>query len=173
MMWHSPRGFAPGDAELDMLAAVLAAGKQSRLQRALMHERQLAVEVHARQESRQMGSLFTVDIAAREGVDLDRLERTARREIEKLVEGGPSARELARARNGFLSEFMIRLQQLSRRAELLNLYWAGVGRPDYVEQDLARYAVLTREDLRGWARRVLSRAPAVMRVLPGEPDSEG
>jgi len=49
MAWHSPALFAPFDAELDLVAEVLASGKTSRLYRALVFERRLATLVTVRQ----------------------------------------------------------------------------------------------------------------------------
>jgi predicted Zn-dependent peptidase len=47
LAWHSPAAFAPGDGELDLLAAVLSDGPSSRLVQKLVHEEKLAQEVQA------------------------------------------------------------------------------------------------------------------------------
>ena len=49
LAWQSPRHFAPGDAELDLLASVLAHGKASRLYKALVYDQKIAQNVSARQ----------------------------------------------------------------------------------------------------------------------------
>src|SRR5688572_18155471 len=45
MAWHSPAMFAPDDAELDLLADLLANGKTSRLYRRLVYDQRIAVDV--------------------------------------------------------------------------------------------------------------------------------
>ena len=45
--WHSPALFAPDDAELDLVAEVLAGGKTSRLYRSLVYDQRVATEVAA------------------------------------------------------------------------------------------------------------------------------
>ena len=65
--WQSPRHFAPGDAELDLLASVLAQGKESRLYKALVYDQKIAQEVSARQESHVLGSDFVVDALVHPG----------------------------------------------------------------------------------------------------------
>ena len=55
MAWHSPALFADDDAELDLVADVLAGGKTSRLYRALVYEQRIATEVAASQNSRELG----------------------------------------------------------------------------------------------------------------------
>ena len=56
--WHSPALFADGDAELDLVADLLANGKTSRLYRALVYEQRIATEVAASQNSREAGQLL-------------------------------------------------------------------------------------------------------------------
>ena len=50
LAWLTPRRFAPGDAALDVLAAVLADGKNSRLYKRLVYDTQIAQDVTAYQE---------------------------------------------------------------------------------------------------------------------------
>src|SRR4029079_18630714 len=52
--WPTPAEFAPGDAELDRAADVLAKGKSSRLYKRLVYDLQIAQNVFAGQESRTL-----------------------------------------------------------------------------------------------------------------------
>src|SRR5688572_19283252 len=52
--WQSPKFFAPGDAELDLISQVLAGDKSSRLYRRLVYELQIAQDVSASQASRRL-----------------------------------------------------------------------------------------------------------------------
>ena len=90
--WHSPALFADGDAELDLVADVLANGKTSRLYRALVYEQRIATEVAASQNSRELGSFFQVVATAAPGRTLAEVERAIAREIATLVERGPDRR---------------------------------------------------------------------------------
>jgi predicted Zn-dependent peptidase len=168
LVWHSPPTFAPGDADMDLASSVLAVGKQSRLHRALVYDLQLALDVDAHQDSRQLGSLFVIEITGRPGVERRAIERALEGVLARFLEKPPSARELERAKNGFETDFIGRLEQVSRRAELLNLYSATAGEPDYLEADLERYRRVTVESMHRHARRVVSRPRAVLWVEPGE-----
>ena len=53
MAWHSPAMFAQDDAEMDLLADLLAHGKMSRLYRKLVYEKRIAIDVSAFQGSRE------------------------------------------------------------------------------------------------------------------------
>jgi len=52
--WHTVQADAPGDAELDLLASILAGGKASRLYRTLVLEKQIAQDVSAYQRSARL-----------------------------------------------------------------------------------------------------------------------
>src|SRR5262249_30257098 len=67
MAWHSTARFAPGDAEMDLVAQVLGEGKSSRLYKALVYDHPLAQEVTAQQSSQDLGSYFSIEAIARPG----------------------------------------------------------------------------------------------------------
>ena len=85
LAWHSPALFATGDAELDLVAEVLASGKTSRLYRTLVFEQRLATEVAASQNSREAGSFFQIVATAAPGRTLVELERAITDEIDRFI----------------------------------------------------------------------------------------
>ena len=54
LAWLTPRHFEPGDAALDVVAAVLAGGKNSRLYKRLVYDMQIAQDVSAYPSSPQV-----------------------------------------------------------------------------------------------------------------------
>jgi predicted Zn-dependent peptidase len=169
MAWHSPRMYAPGDAELDLLGLVLEEGKASRLYKALVYDHPLAQEVSAEQRSAELSSTFVVEAIAQPGVSLDTLEKTIDAEIARLVADGPSPEEVRRARNQFETSFVARLQSVPARAALLNQYQMNLGDPGYAEKDLERYRAATPASLQAVAKKVLDpNARVILRVVPKE-----
>ena len=67
LAWLTPPHFAPGDAALDVVADVLAGGKNSRLYKRLVYDMQIAQSVSAFQGSQALSSSFVDrgDAAAR------------------------------------------------------------------------------------------------------------
>jgi predicted Zn-dependent peptidase len=155
LVWPSPAGFAPGDAEMDLVAEMLAGGKQSLLHSELVYRRRLAHSVEAYQYSRQLGSLFVIEVTARQGISQERLERATEAAIKRFVRRRPSVDDLRRAQVGFETSYVVQLQELRRRAEMLNTYSNLVGRPDYVAEDLARYRSASPRSVHRWARDLL------------------
>lgn len=144
--WHSPAIFAAGDADLDLLADVLAGGKSSRLYRALTYERRLATDVAAAQNSRLLGSFFSVAATAAPGHTLDEIDRAIREELSKLLATGPEPAELERSLVRAEAHFVYRLQNVGGfggRADQLNLYEMYAGDPSYFSRDRQRYLLAT------------------------------
>jgi predicted Zn-dependent peptidase len=171
LAWQSPAHFAPGDAEMDLLASVLSHGKASRLYKALVYDQKIAQSVEAGQQSQVLGSQFVVSALARPGVDPAKLEKAMLAEVAKLREKEVTAEELERARNEYEMAFVEGLQSIPERASLLNVYQTEVGDPGYVQHDLDRYRKASVADLKVAAQRVL--APDSMVVLTIVPRKEG
>jgi predicted Zn-dependent peptidase len=167
MAWHSPKRFAPGDAELDLLALILQNGKASRLYKALVYDKPLAQEVDAEQHSQDLGSVFTIEAIAQPGVSLDTLEATIDAELARITASPPTPEELKRAQNQYETAFVTRLESVPARAALLNQYQQSVGDPGYAEKDLARYRAATPASVHEIAKRVLDpKRRVILRVVP-------
>ena len=168
MAWHTPPLFAHGDAEMDIAADTLGAGKASRLHRALVHEQQIAHDVEAYQDSGQLGSTLFVSVTAREGVALERIEEETRRILAETSRD-VTVDELVRARNHIETSTIDSLQSVGGfggRADRLNHYYFYAGTPDYLAADLARYHETDPDRVRDQLRTTLASAPVVLHVLP-------
>ena len=98
LSWHSPAMFADDDAELDIVADVLAHGKTSRLYKTLVYERRVATDVSAYQHSREMGGMFQIACTAAAGVALPELHTAILDAVAELAARRPDRRR-ARARH--------------------------------------------------------------------------
>ncbi|AUX41110.1 zinc protease [Sorangium cellulosum] len=167
MAWHSPARFAPGDADLDLLATVLQEGKASRLYKALIYDMPLAQEVRAYQSSSDLGSTFLVEAIARPGVRLEKLEAAIDDQLAKVRDARVSREELDRAKNQYETAFVTALESVNARARMLNQYETWTGDPGFVEQDLKRYRDATAESLQTYAKSTLDpNARVILRVVP-------
>ena len=167
LAWHSPAALKDGDAEMDLVASVLAGGRASRLYRRLV-DSGLALEVDASQFSQDLGSLFLIDFKPTEGNSLDALQEAVFDELVTLATDGPTEEELERAINGFEMDFLYKLESLHSRASALNRYNVAVGDPNWLAQDLARYRDATTEGVRAAAALLTAERAASLRVLPQE-----
>jgi zinc protease len=170
LAWHSPPLFAPDDAELDLVAEVLASGKTSRLYRSLVFEQRLATEIAASQNSREIGSFFQIVATAAPGRTLAELEGAIMREIAGLTEGGPTDVEMERCRAQAEAQFVYRLQTVGGfggKGDQLNAYNVFLGDPGYFDRDLARYRDATAGALQHAAeKRLMSSSRVALSVVP-------
>jgi zinc protease len=155
MCWHTPPVFTGMDATNDLLASVLAAGKNSRLYKRLVYELQIAQNVNAANSSGMLGSMFWIDATAREGHTLKELEAVIHEELNKIKREPPTLREVQRAVNQFEASFLARLESVEDKADLLNNYYHLTGNPDFFQEDLSRYKAVDPADVTAAAQSFL------------------
>ncbi len=170
--YHSPAWYSEGDAEMDLVAAILSRGKTSRLYKRLVYDDKVAADVSAYQDSAQLGSTFRVDVVAKPGADLDAIEKAVDEETARLVKDGPDAKELEQRKADFELRMLNSLQAVEAKADKLNEYDYIWGEPNSFKRDLDRYRNAKPEGVRQWAEKVLTpSARLVMRILPEPEDS--
>ena len=166
MAWHSPAMYASGDAEMDLLADILADGRSSRLYRGLVHESGLAVEVSAGQMSQRLSSLFVIEVTPAEGHTLAEAEEAIAKELARLAAEGPTDAELERVKNQLEMSFLERQESLQGRASSLNSYYFNTGTPGYMQADLDRYRQATKDGVKQAAARLTVDTRCLIRVTP-------
>ena len=150
LAWLTPRHFEPGDAALDIVADVLAGGKNSRLYKRLVYDMQIAQDVNAFQASAQLSSSFQIVATPRPGHTVAEVQKVIDEEIQRLQREAPSAHELERAVNQIESSFYNRMERVGGFggvADQLNAYYTYTGDPDWFNEDLARYRALSPNDV--------------------------
>ncbi len=176
LAWHTPRHFAPGDAALDLVANLLASGKNSRLYKRLVYDMQIAQDVFAFQQSQALGSTFLVVATARPGQSLERIQEVIDEEIAALGAGPLDPRELERARTQIEASFyrsMERVGGFYGRANQLNQYFVATGMPDFFEEDISRYRAIAPNDIQSAVSAYLPRDRRVeLSVVPGGSDED-
>lgn len=164
--WPSVKNFARDDAALNVLASVLADGKNSRLYKRLVYDLQIAQDVNAYQNGQRLAGYFQIVVTPRKDVAPARIDALVRAELANLEKDGITSRELARVQNSTRSDFLRSLGTDLGTAELLNRYNYFVGDPDYVQRDAARYDAVTRADVQRVARVYLGKPKVVLTVVP-------
>jgi zinc protease len=164
--YQSPKAFSEADADCDLLSVILGGGKASRLYEGLVHRDQVATEVGAAQSSMERQSNFTIRALARPGKSNAELLAAVDRELERLRDEGPTQAELDSARTRIVADTARGLEGLLGRAARLLEYEQGLGDPNALGRDLARYESATPARLRATARAVLGGPRVVIEVNP-------
>ena len=167
--WHTPAGFKPGDAALDVAANVLGGGKASRLYGLLVRDKQLAQSVQVSQDSMSLSSVFDIEVVARPGASLDEIEKLVDAEVDRLATTPPTATELAQARATIQTQLLQRMERVGTLADLVNNYNQMAGDAGFVGQDMARYAQLSPADVSATVAQWLKKGSrVVVQAKPGE-----
>jgi zinc protease len=175
LAWLTPPHYAPGDATLDMVADVLAGGKNSRLYKRLVYDMQIAQDVSAFQASAALSSSFQIVATPRPGHTVAELQKVIDEEIQKLQREAPTSHELERSVNQIEASFYNRMERVGGfggKADQLNAYVTFTGDPDWFNEDLARYRALSPLDLSAAALEFLPLDKRVELIVEPEKASQ-
>ena len=169
MAWFGPPFLTQGDAENDVIMQILGGGKTSRLYQTLVHDKQIAQDVVAYNQSMMLTSIVMIEATARPGVKPEDLEKAIDAVLTEFRENGPTQAEVDRARNGVQTQMVEQLQSTGRVADLLNTYNHFLHDPGFLQKDFERYEKVTVGDVKKRADSELtSNARAVVYGVPGK-----
>lgn len=166
LVWHSPRAYEAGDAELDLLAPILSDGESGRLFKRLVLDEQIAQDVTVYQSSQELISEFHIEATAVENGDLERIKRVVLEELERFKKDGPTAAELDRVKAAAEANFLRGVENLALRADLLNAYYKAYGQAESFQRDLRRRLAPGVQELRDTARATFTDGRVDLRILP-------
>ena len=189
--WFGAPQWTKDDAALDTLGTILTGGKGSRLYRSLVYERQIAQDVSAFNNSRELAGQFQITATLKQpgktpeerDARLKELEEAINAELEKLKTEPPTQEEMERAYNAREAAFVYGLQTVGGfggKSDQLNAYAVFLKNPGSFQKDLDRYRMVTAADVSRVAKNYLTDKRLVLSVLPrargkttGQPVPEG
>lgn len=155
LAWHSDKAFDKHDAALDILADVLTGTKNSRLQKNLLFDNQIAQDVSSFQYSAKLSGSFIVISTAKPGINIDVIKEEILKEINNLIVQGITDDELQRSINSIKSSYIYSLQKLETIIDHMNHYNFFLNEPDSFLFDINRYGKVTKEDIVAAAEKFL------------------
>jgi len=159
---------------VNLLLSILVDGDASRLHRALVEDRGVAVEVGGHWQEGFDPGLLWLYLTLPEGADADAVRRLVDEELADIVTNGVTAAELVRAKNLAASAFWKKLATIDGKAQLLGEYEIFHGSWERMFDAPARFEKVTRAEVQSVARAILdSRRRTVGVLLPeGESGSD-
>jgi zinc protease len=168
-VWNVPQWGSEDADYLNLVGDILSTGKTSRLYKRLVYDDQIATDVAASIDAREIGSQFNVQVTARPGDDLTKVEKAADEELARFLESGPTAHELERAKSNYKADFIRGIERIGGfggKSDRLATSQVFGGSPDAYKVTLKRVEAATAEDLRAAARRWLSDGVYILEVHP-------
>jgi len=170
LAWSTMPYFFPGDAELDLASRILSQGKNSRLYKALVYDRQIASDVSSFNYSLEISGIFGIVATVRPDCKADEILRVIDEELARFVEAGPTEVELMREKAKQEFDFISSLERIGGfggKGDLLNQYNTFLGSPGCFQRDYDRYQAVTPEAMRETASEYfLTKERLVVTFLP-------
>lgn len=140
----------------EMLADVLSGSKSSRLFTSLVKDKKIFNELHAYFLGDLDESLFVIEGKPNEGIDLHEANRMIDAELEIIKNDFVSDKELTKVKQKTESALVFSEMNIANRA--LNLsYFEMIGGADKINEQLEKYADVTKEKVQSVAQTIFSK----------------
>lgn len=169
MVWNIPQWGSTEGAYLDLLSDVLSSGKTSRLYKRLVYDDQIATNVAAYIELREIAGQFYIEVTAKPGDDLVKVEKAVNEELAKILKTGPTEKELKRVKTQYHANIirgMERIGGFGGKSDILQQNLVFSGDPDHYKKTLATVAQATVKDLQKVANDWLGDGVYFLEVNP-------
>ena len=168
-VWNIPQWGSAENDYLTLAARVLSDGKTSRLYKRLVYDEQIATNVAAYLDSREIASQFYIDTTAKPGGDLAKIEKAIDEELAKFLAEGPTADELQRVKTQYEARFIRGIERIGGfggKSDILAQNQVYAGNPEFYKTTLNRVREATAQNLLTAAKQWLSDGVYILEVHP-------
>ncbi|HVC30297.1 MAG TPA: pitrilysin family protein, partial [Steroidobacteraceae bacterium] len=163
--YKAPRAADPRGPAVSLLLCALVEGDASRLHRALVEDRRVAIEVGGHWQEGFDPGLLWLSLALPEGADPEEAREALDAELAAVARHGVTEAELERARNLATVGLWKRLAAIDGKAQLLGEYEVFHGGWSKLFDAPARIAAVSTEELLTVAREILDPRRRTLGVL--------
>jgi zinc protease len=168
-VWNVPQRGTLDEAYLDLAAACLSDGKDSRLYKRLVYDEQIATSVAATDGNNEIAGQFTITATLKPGQDLTKAESAIDEEVSRLIAAGPTADELERAKTTAVAGFVRGLDRVGGfggKSDVLAQGQVFMGDPSAYKKLMSYKQSATAAQVQAAAKQWLSDGDFVLEVVP-------
>jgi zinc protease len=168
-VWNIPPYGEIENHQLELARDMIANGENSRLYKRLVYEEQIATDVSAFVEAREISGLFTMTVTARPGADLRKVEAAIDEEMRRFLADGPMEKELARVKAEKLAGFVRATERIGGydgKANLLAMGETFRADPGYYRTMLKHFREATVKEIQNAARKWLTDDVYILEIRP-------
>jgi zinc protease len=168
-VWNVPEWGNKELAYLDIASDVLSIGKTSRLYKRLVYDEQIATNVRAYLDMKEIGSQFVIEATAKPGEDLSKIEKAIDEELARFLKEGPTENEMKRVKTQYVSNFVRGIERIGGfggKSDILAQSFVYGGSPDYYKTTLEYITNSTSKDLKDAAVKWLSDGVYILEIHP-------
>ncbi len=169
MAWNTPQFGDKEDLYFDLIAGILANGKNSVLYKKLIYDTQLANSVNAFQYSREIASNFIIKVNFKNEKNKEEITRIINDALTQLMTHGPSEHELNRVKAYYLSNFikgMERIGGFGGVSDILASNQTYFGDASYYKTKLEYLENATPSDIKATAKKWLTKGKHTLVCSP-------
>nr|WP_245807586.1 pitrilysin family protein [Cognaticolwellia beringensis] len=156
------------EAALDLLSSILGGGKTSLLYKNLV-KNQLAVQASVSHPCAELACTFNMLALPHpaSGKTLADMEKVIRDSLLEFETRGVEDDDLIKAKAEMEANFVFGLQSVAGKVSQLAANETFKGNPNYIEQDIARYANVTKADvMRVYKKYIKNKHGVIMSIVP-------
>ena len=150
MAWNTPGWGSDEHAWLDLASDVLASGKNSRMYKELVYEKQLCTEAFAFFGPSELGGNFIIMANVKPGKSTEEVESAVNGILEKFLKEGPTDAELNRVKASYFANYIKGLERIGGfggKSDILAQNEVYGGSADFYKTMLKRYSKTTAKDI--------------------------
>ncbi len=168
-VWNVPQWGTKENEYLNLAASVLAYGKTSRLYKRLVYDEQVATNVSAYVDDMEIAGQFYIDVTAKPGQDLSKIEKAIDEELASLIKNGPTEKELQRVKTQYFAGFIRGIERIGGfggKSDILASNTTYGGTPDHYKTTISNIESATVKDVKETAAAWLSDGVFILEVHP-------
>jgi predicted Zn-dependent peptidase len=166
--WVIPKTGEPDHYAMELAAMLLGDGESSRLHRALVRERSLAIEAEAQTDDYRGPDMFEVVVKLASGAKIDEVQKLVDSQLGDVARLGPTDEEMKKLRARIQSHFLLGLQSNFARAQRLAEFELYRGDAALLNAELDKYLAVTKDDIKRVVGKYLTpNRRSIVEVKPG------
>ncbi len=155
--YRSPKQGSDEYYAFNVLSTLLSGGNSSRMNKAIVDEKQLAVQAGAFNYALEDAGLFITFGIANMNVKPEDLEKEIQAVIDGVKDKLVGEREFVKVKNQITTDFVTKNATMAGIAETLANYQVYFGDANLINTEIERYNKVTREDLMEVAKKYLTK----------------
>lgn len=164
--WHSVPSETREDAILTVLARILSGGKNSRLFKNLVYDRQIAQSAGASQSGSEIAGQFQIQVTAKPGYSLTEMKNAVDSIMADVIANGVTQAEIDKVLAGIETSIVNGLATVLGKSTALASYYSYLGEPGEINRQLQLFEGITPADISAAARKFLTKPRVMLSVVP-------
>jgi zinc protease len=167
--WNIPGKGSETADYLDIMAAVMSSGKNSRLYKRLVYEDQTVTSISAYTSTGEIAGTFEITAYVKPGIESAVVNKAIEEEMDRFLDKGPTKKELERVKIQSLAGFVRGMESIGGfggKSDILASNYVFHGDPHFYKAQMDRLKNVTRRDIVDTAREWLTDGMYELEIRP-------